>query len=175
MSKPTAKIPKGLMDVRVQIDENVFELSLSEVLKIDSDFQGLNDTLVQLPLDYGMWLKMEMDVIRRVSKLETALEEHEAELYVSIPDLIESKLGKKPTVDAIKAHILLDDERKKIAEELAEARHDKATIAAGCRSLQVKKDCALELARNMRSEMAMTGGPTVKAGEKMDEVFGPRR
>jgi hypothetical protein len=171
MTKPSKKdFLKDLMDIKVQVEGNVFEMSLADVLKIDSDLEGLNQNFIKLPLDYGMWLMMEMKAIRRVEQIESALADHEAELYIKLPEMIEKK-GKKPTVDAIKAYILTDGERIDLAKELSDARHDKSLVTAGCRALQYKKDCALELARNMRAEMDMTGGPVVKARKRMDEVY----
>ena len=143
---------KDLTKVHVEIQGHIFNLDAGAEARIDNDLEGLNQNLASHPAMAARWMFIETKIREIVEELESKLEIMDAELFTVIPARLE-KDGKKPTVDTIKSYVVLDPGRKALQDELLVRRHELNLITAGRQVLQVKKDCLLALASNMRAEM----------------------
>lgn len=143
---------KDLTKVHVEIHGHIFNLDAGVEARIDNDLEGLNQNLAGHPAMAARWMFIETKIREIVEGLESKLEIMDAELFTTIPSAIE-KEGKKPTVDTIKSYVVLDPARKALQNELLVRRHELNLITAGRQVLQVKRDCLLALASNMRAEM----------------------
>ena len=91
----------------------------------------------------------------KVKELQEKLEDLEAELYIKVEKglTMKSAENKKPTVGRIEAEVRRRPEIKEMKDEIREARRIAGKVASGKSSVQMRKDCLIETARNIRSEM----------------------
>lgn len=160
---PVGKETSNLMRVTVQIGERRFDEDLAAQAFIAPNVEALNEALSTNPSRYAEWAmvealaRAELDkVIGNTAVLDADLKELEARIYLEI---LEGPTA-KPTVDAIKAKVIIDPRRLalvKLQQELdavrigAKGNLDK--IAVGRKTMEEKRDSLLELARNWRQEM----------------------
>ncbi len=138
--------------IRVDMGPDFTIRDLEEDARIDSDPEGINKALSEGPTLIAWWGRSENIARQLVVEAKSRLELYEAELFRSMPGRIETE-GNKPTVDAIRSRIILDETRQALNKDLQTKEHNLGVIIVGRQAMVHKKDCSLSLAANMRAEM----------------------
>lgn len=168
--KPESPAPaSNLMRVSVQVGDRRFDEDLAAQLTIKPDIDSLDDGLATTPARYGEWAMLEAlqrgevaEIGRQINVLDSDLKELDATLTL--------EFANTGTVDVVKARVTADPRR--LARAAARRELEKAHVAAknnvevlkaGKDSMEIKKDCLLELARDWRQQMQTQ--LTVNAGK----------
>jgi hypothetical protein len=157
----------GLLRVIVQVGPRRFDEDLAEQAVVRPNIEALNDALSRHASRFAEWAMLEalarteVDAIKsQISRLDTDVKEIEARLYQEV--ILATPRGEKPpTVDAIKAMVLVNSARlelvareRKLEDALLVADDNLRKLAVGRKTMEEKKDSLLELSRNWRQEMA---------------------
>lgn len=157
----------NLMQVTVQVGDRRFDEDLAAQALIAPNVEALNEALATNPSRYAEWAMLEAlaraehdALVGNVSRLESDIKELEARTYLRILDEAAAEGGKGPTVDAVKARVIIDPARLalvrrrqelEVAQLEAKGNLDKITV--GRKTMEEKRESLLELARNWRQEM----------------------
>lgn len=172
MSATTGKAAKpaqgpSLMRVVVEVSGRRYDEDLAAQAFIAPNVDALNDALATNPSRYAEWAMLEAlvkgDVAAidgQIARLDTDIKEREAQVYLDIINFAAQSGEKPPTVDAIKAMVTLDPRRielvrrKQVLEDAQIVSQDNQNkLAVGRKTMEEKRECLLELARNWRQEM----------------------
>lgn len=159
--------PGSLMRVVVEVAGRTYDEDLASQAFIAPNVDALNDALATNPSRYAEWAMLEAlaksevaAIDGKVALLETEIKEREAQAYLDIVQDPRNSGAAKPTVDAIKAMVVVDEKRvglvrKKQALDAVclVAQDNQNKLAVGRKTMEEKKDSLLELSRNWRQEM----------------------
>lgn len=151
---------KKMILVTVEWAGKTYTEDLMQQSFIDTDLAGLNQALAEHPGRLAWWGSLEVAAKRAAEELEDKIKVKEAELFNTFQSELtvvdESGKEKRPTLDAIKAAVVTSDERKKLSQEILDARSAFEQIRVGRQTMQDRKDCLLAIASNMRAEWDAT-------------------
>jgi len=165
--KKPAQGPGSLMRVVVEVAGRTYDEDLASQAFIAPNVGALNDALATNPSRYAEWAMLEAlaksegaDIDGKVAVLATDVKEREAQAYLDIVNAYASSGEKPPTVDAIKAMVMVDVKRIEMVrrqQALEAARlvsqDNQNKLAVGRKTMEEKRDSLLELSRNWRQEM----------------------
>lgn len=155
-SSTTATKSDDLLKVRIIIGERDYKQDLEVEAQAPVDLEGLNNALSGHPGRFAWWAMLEALARAQHDELETQQKRLEAELYAEhgAPDsALAKKLGKAPTVDAIKSAVLLDKRLHAHQDRIAKAKLALEQVTVGRQTMQQRKDALLAIGSNMRAEM----------------------
>jgi len=157
----------SLMRVVVTVAGRTYDEDLATQAFIAPNADALNDALATNPGRYAEWAMIEAlaksegaEIDGQIARLDTDVKEREAQAYLDIIQDPRNGGSAKPTVDAIKAMVVLDAKRIELVRRrqmLEDARlvsqDNQNKVAVGRKTMEEKRECLLELARNWRQEM----------------------
>lgn len=167
-TKPPAAPPEdNLMRVSVQVGARRYNEDLAAQVAISPDPETFNASLAINPSRFAEWAMLEAlsitereEIRNRVATLETDIKEREARAYLEVVERPVPIGGKAPTVDAIKALVVIDPARLALVRQRQELETGLLTVEdntrklnVGRRAIEEKRDSLMELARNWRKEM----------------------
>ena len=156
----------NVLRVNVQIGPRRFDEDLAVQASIAPDIDGLNKALAENPSRYAEWAMLEAIARSRweeiqgyISNLDSDIKELEARLFLDGRDTVEPG-SKPPTVDVLKAMIVLNPERLALSERRKELERDALAakdamerLIVGRKTIEQRRDSLLALASNWRQEM----------------------
>jgi hypothetical protein len=158
--------PGSRLRVTVEVAGRKYDEDLAAQAFVAPNVDALNDALATNTSRYAEWAMLEAlaksegaDIDGKIWRLETDIKEREAQVYLDTVNAT-ALTGGKPTVDAIKAMVTLDPRRLELVRQrqaLEDGRivsqDNQNKIAVGRKTMEEKRECLLELARNWRQEM----------------------
>lgn len=159
----------GLLRVTVEIGDRKYDEDLATQASITPNIEALNDALATNPARYAEWAMLEalareeLDaLIGNVDSIDVDIKEREARAYLDVltPPEDAPPSWKPPTVDAIKATVIIDPQRlalvaarRKLEAARIEAKSAVEKVAVGRKTMERQQDSLLSLATNWRQEM----------------------
>jgi hypothetical protein len=137
----------------IKLGKRVYSEDLSSQLHFDSDPGGLNKALVEQSSRFAHWAALECIAKETLEKEKNGLALLEAELFRKIEEILTEKEEKKPTLDRIRSEMIRRPEHKEQKELVQNAQAMLDRIVVGRQALYMRKDCLIEVARNLRAEM----------------------
>ncbi len=156
MSSKPASSNEPLLQFRVKLGGRDYEQDLNHDAQAPIDLQGLNNALSEHPGKFAWWAMLEALARAQYEELETQLKRLDAELYNehgSPTSALAQKIGKAPTVDAIKSAVTLDARRHALEAKVAKAKLDLDQVTVGRQTMLQRRDSLLAIGSNMRAEM----------------------
>lgn len=149
----------NLMRVTVEVAGRRYDEDLADQATVRPDVESVNDALASLPARFSEWAMLEAlakgevnAISGQINVLQSDIKVLEAQLYL--------KYVGTGTVDAIKAMVTTADERLALVRRMQDlataqvaAEENAAKIAVGRKTMEEKRECVIELARNWRQEM----------------------
>lgn len=148
--------PSGPLHVRVELGGRVYEDDLEAWVRADTDPTGLNRALAEQPGRFAWWAVLEAKAQGQAEQAENHRATKHAELYGHYEAaLVRHEDGErrtKPTVEAVKAAIQKHPDYQRALAALAAANEQAGVLLAARQAMQERRECLIELARNMREE-----------------------
>ena len=162
----TPQSPGGLMRVVVEVAGRTYDEDLAGQAFIAPNVEALDEGMATNPGRYAEWAMLEAlakrevaDIDGKITTLDTDIKEREAQVYLDIVNNVPLG-GKAPTVDAIKAMVVVDPRRIALVRQRQEletaripAQDNQNKLKVGKDTMEMKKDCLMELARDWRQQM----------------------
>jgi hypothetical protein len=126
---------------------------LQSQLHFENDIDSVNVALVEHSKVFAHWLMLENAAREEAESKKNELALLEAKLFEVYETKLSQEQDKKPTLDKIKGKIIRNTKHVALKQEVAKSQSVLSRITVGRQALQSRKDCLIELARNMRAEM----------------------
>jgi len=152
--KNEVDITENEVSMSIDLSGRVFDEDLTAQLAFSSDPQGLNEALVDHANRFAHWAAMECVAKENLEEAKNGMKLLEADLFRRIEKtLTEEQDGKKPTLDRIRSEMVKRDDYQEGSDTVARAQVMLDRIVVGRQAMMHRKDCLIEVARNMRAEM----------------------
>lgn len=160
---PKGGDPPSLLRVSLTLGGHTYSRDLEPDTAIDLTSDGLSQALAENPARFSWWAALMV----RAQALADEAENHRAMLYARLYSRYEGEQthkGKRPTVEAVRSAVILDQEYQARLTKAAQAREAVGMAKVACATLRKRQDSLMEIAKNLRAE--------VQAGMR-DFVRGP--
>ncbi len=114
--------------------------------------EHINEELMDQPLKFRKWAKIEVKCERQVKTLRLALENAESNAYRNAR-LDFADRGEKPTIKDLEVSIKLDSEVQRIKTELLEAESQLADVKLIVKAFYQRHEVLKDIAANLRKEL----------------------
>lgn len=114
--------------------------------------EHINEELMDQPLKFRKWSKIEVQCERQVKTLKLALENAEAKAYSQVKEDY-YQAGEKPTVKDLDAGVRLDEEVQRIKQELLEAESQLSDVKLIVRAFYQRHEVLKDIAANLRKDL----------------------
>lgn len=114
--------------------------------------EHINEELMDQPLKFRKWSKIEVECERQVKTLKLSLENAEAQAYADVKEEYQVA-GEKPTVKDLDTGVKLNPEVKRIKQELLDAEAQLADVKLIVRAFYQRHEVLKDIAANLRKDL----------------------
>lgn len=146
----------NLLKIRVELGKRIYEQDLEQVLKFNSDIDGLNAALAGQPGTFAWWATLEVMARAQYDALEEAVKDEESRIFIQTHEEEAAKIKGDPsklTVDGIKAKVRLDPAWQDLNKRRLLAKRDLEQLVVARKAIEQRRDALITTASNTRAEM----------------------